>query len=95
MLQHAYVLQMRQHLVSHCRLAIELSGEPKGMEHEQQTIGWDDTLSQVVFRIVDLEDKGRQGLISGFFPQFRCRSQAITRLGALEEGTRFHKTELY
>ena len=66
------------------------------MEPKQHTTSWDDT-----YFVADCTPhcqsgtQGRQGLISGFFPQLRCFSQAITCLGALIESTRFHKTKLY
>ena len=41
------------------------------------------TLPQTVLHTVNLEDKGRQGLISGFFPQLGSFSQSITRFRAL------------
>ena len=48
------------------------------------------TLSQTVFCTVNLEDKGRKGLVSGLFPQLRCFS-----LSALVKSTWFDKTKLY
>ena len=82
MLQRAHARQRLRCQVGRCHLAIELSLTNVGKVHEQQTIDWDD-MYETVLNIINLKDKGCQGLVSGFFPQLRSVSQTITCLGAL------------